>query len=62
MEQAYRTLKESGSMYVFSGWNHLGDILAGLDSAGFTVVNHLVWKYSLELSQSASLLPRRGTL
>ena len=38
MEQAYRTLKESGSMYVFSGWNHLGDILAGLDSAGFTVV------------------------
>ena len=28
MEQAYRTLKESGSMYVFSGWNHLGDILA----------------------------------
>ena len=45
MEQAYRTLKESGSMYVFSGWNHLGDILAGLDSAGFTVVNHLVWKY-----------------
>ncbi|MDI1495236.1 MAG: DNA methylase N-4/N-6 domain-containing protein (ccrM) [Cenarchaeum symbiont of Oopsacas minuta] len=45
MEQAYRTLRESGSMYVFSGWNHLGDILAGLDSAGFTVVNHLVWKY-----------------
>ena len=45
MEQAYRTLKESGSMYVFSGWNHLGDILAGLDHAGFTVVNHLVWKY-----------------
>ena len=27
MSQAIRTLKESGSMYVFSGWNNLKDIL-----------------------------------
>jgi len=32
-------------MYVFSGWNHLKDILSGLDDAGFITQNHLIWKY-----------------
>jgi site-specific DNA-methyltransferase (adenine-specific) len=27
MREAYRVLKDSGSMYVFSGWNNLRDIL-----------------------------------
>ena len=45
MRQAHRVLRESGSMYVFSGWNHLKDILAALDDAGFETVNHIVWKY-----------------
>ncbi|MFZ1948379.1 MAG: site-specific DNA-methyltransferase [bacterium] len=45
MREAYRLLKPSGSMYVFSGWNNLKDILGGLDAAGFTVVNHIIWKY-----------------
>jgi site-specific DNA-methyltransferase (adenine-specific) len=45
MREAHRLLKPSGSMYVFSGWNNLKDILAALDAAGFTVVNHIIWKY-----------------
>lgn len=45
ISQAFRVLKENGSMYVFSGWNNLKDILIALDEAGFTTVNHIVWKY-----------------
>jgi len=45
MEQVHRILKESGSMYVFSGWNNLKDILVSLDEIGFITVNHLIWKY-----------------
>ncbi len=45
MSEAFRILKESGSMYVFSGWNNLKDILSALDDVGFTTVNHIIWKY-----------------
>ena len=45
MREAYRILKKSGSMYVFSGWNNLKDILAALDDNGFTTINHIIWKY-----------------
>ena len=45
MRQAHRVLKDSGSMYVFSGWNNLKDVLAALDDAGFVTVNHVIWKY-----------------
>ena len=45
MKKSFRILKESGSMYVFSGWNNLKDILMALDDVGFTTVNHIIWKY-----------------
>jgi site-specific DNA-methyltransferase (adenine-specific) len=45
MTEAARILDPDGSMYVFSGWNRLHDILEGLTGAGFTTVNHLIWKY-----------------
>ncbi len=45
MSEAFRILKESGSMYVFSGWNNLKDILTALDDVGFTTINHIIWKY-----------------
>ena len=45
MAESARVLAPSGSMYVFSGWNRLRDILEGLDAAGLTTVNHLIWKY-----------------
>jgi site-specific DNA-methyltransferase (adenine-specific) len=45
MKQAHRILKDSGSMYVFSGWNNLKDILNALDDVGFITINHIIWKY-----------------
>ncbi len=45
MREVYRVLKESGSMYVFSGWNNLKDILNAIDDVGFITVNHIIWKY-----------------
>lgn len=45
LSQATRVLKDSGSMYIFSGWNHLKDLLIAIDSCGLTTVNHLIWKY-----------------
>jgi len=45
MAEVYRILKKSGSMYVFSGWNNLKDILIALDDNGFITVNHIIWKY-----------------
>lgn len=45
IREAARVLAPEGSMYVFSGWNRLRDILEGIDDAGLTTVNHLIWKY-----------------
>lgn len=45
MNEAYRVLKESGSAFVFSGWNNLKDILIAADEIGFQTVNHIIWKY-----------------
>ena len=45
MKECFRILKESGSMYVFSGWNNLKDILNAIDNVGFITVNHIICKY-----------------
>jgi len=45
MSEVFRILKDSGSMYVFSGWNNLKDILRALDDVGFVTINHIIWKY-----------------
>lgn len=45
MRQAKRLLKASGSMFVFSGWNNLKDILIAADTVGLITVNHIIWKY-----------------
>jgi len=45
MREVFRILKDSGSMYVFSGWNNLKDVLNALDEVGFITVNHIIWKY-----------------
>lgn len=45
MNEAFGVLKESGSAFVFSGWNNLKDILIAADEAGFITVNHIIWKY-----------------
>lgn len=45
ISQAYRILKPTGSMFVFSGWTNLKDILNALDAVGFITINHIIWKY-----------------
>ncbi|MDE1818892.1 MAG: site-specific DNA-methyltransferase [Thaumarchaeota archaeon] len=45
IQECHRILKDSGSMYIFSGWNNLKDILIALDELGFITVNHIIWKY-----------------
>ncbi len=45
LAQVRRVLKPEGSLYIFSGWNYLKDLLIALDELHFTLVNHLIWKY-----------------
>ncbi len=45
IREVYRILKEAGSMYVFSGWNNLKDILIAIDEISFITLNHIIWKY-----------------
>jgi len=45
IREASRVLSPAGSMYIFSGWNRLRDILDGIEDAGLITVNHLIWKY-----------------
>lgn len=45
LREIRRVLKPTGSMYIFSGWNYLKELLIALDELDFTLVNHLVWKY-----------------
>lgn len=45
LTQARRVLKDSGSMYIFSGWNNLKDILIAADELGLQQINHIIWKY-----------------
>jgi len=45
ISEAARVLAPAGSMYIFSGWNHLRHILEGIDEAGLSTINHLIWKY-----------------
>ena len=52
LAQVRRVLKPEGSLYIFSGWNYLKDLLLALDELEFTLVNHLVWKYQFGLVTS----------
>jgi site-specific DNA-methyltransferase (adenine-specific) len=40
-----RIMKDTASAFIFSGWTNLKDVLVAIDKAGFTTINHLVWKY-----------------
>ncbi|MCM8766652.1 MAG: site-specific DNA-methyltransferase [Candidatus Omnitrophica bacterium] len=45
IKETYRILKDTGSMYVFSGWTNLKTVLNSIDDVGFIQINHLIWKY-----------------
>jgi len=42
---SYDTLKDSGSMWLLSGWNNLRVVLDAVEDVGFTQLNHCIWKY-----------------
>ncbi|RLI54364.1 MAG: site-specific DNA-methyltransferase [Candidatus Thorarchaeota archaeon] len=44
LQEATRVLKETGSMYIYSGYNHLLDVLAAIDNFDLTLRNQLIWK------------------
>ena len=45
LSESKRILKPTGSLYVFSGWNNLKDLLIAIDTCELTTINHLIWKY-----------------
>jgi len=45
MKSIQRIMKRHATAYVFSGWNHLEDVLRGAREACLSTINHLVWKY-----------------
>ena len=42
---AVSTMKDTASAYIFSGWNHLDDILNAFKHSGLVLMNHCIWKY-----------------
>ena len=46
IKEAHRVLKNNGSIYIFSGWNNLEDILRALRLNNFYTINQLIWKYN----------------
>lgn len=45
MKEAYRILKQKGTLYVVSGWTNLLDVLQAARAAGFKLLNQIIWKY-----------------
>jgi len=45
MKQIQKIMKPQATAYVFSGWNHLEDVLRAARLTGLTTINHLIWKY-----------------
>lgn len=45
LEEVQRVMKPTATAYVFSGWNHLEDVLRGARQCNLTTINHLIWKY-----------------
>ena len=62
MTQAHRLLKPSGSMYVFSGWNNLKQILEALDDIGFHTINHIIWKYQFGVAAQKKYVTSHYTI
>lgn len=42
---SYDVLKNSGSMWLLSGWNNLAVVLGAIEQSGFHLLNHCIWKY-----------------
>jgi site-specific DNA-methyltransferase (adenine-specific) len=45
IEWSYSALKDTGSMWLVSGWNNLRVVLDAIEKKGFWQINHCIWKY-----------------
>ncbi len=45
INQLPRIMRAHASVYIFSGWTNLKDVLEAIDNAGLIVKNHIIWKY-----------------
>lgn len=45
LKECSRVLKDTGSIYIISGWTNLKDILNAIDDTKFHLLNHIIWKY-----------------
>ncbi len=45
LEWSFASLKNSGSMWLLSGWNNLDVVLEAVAESGFRLINHCIWKY-----------------
>lgn len=45
LKECFRVLKDNGSGWICSGWSNLGDVLKAINDNGFTLINHVIWKY-----------------
>jgi len=46
MTEATRILKDSGSMYIVSGWTNLSSFYKAIEKLKLTEINHIIWKYN----------------
>jgi site-specific DNA-methyltransferase (adenine-specific) len=46
MSEANRILKDSGSMYIISGWTNLSSFYKAIEELELIEVNHIIWKYN----------------
>lgn len=62
IEEAYRCIKQNGSIHVFSGFQNLEYILKALRVSGFHVKNHLIWFYNFGQNTRSSYIPSHYTI
>ena len=52
MTEATRILKETGSMYIVSGWTNLSAFYKAISKLGLQEINHIIWKYNFGVNTS----------
>ena len=52
MREATRILKDSGSMYIISGWSNLSSFYKAIEKLDLIEINHIIWKYNFGVNTS----------
>lgn len=46
LSESKRILKENGSIYIFSSWNNLREVLNVIHDLNLNLINQIIWKYN----------------